>query len=243
MSSLTILVAVDIVEDQVVRLTKGEMEEKTVYGDDPIETALDWEKQGAKWLHVVDLDGATKGDQRNSKAIEEILNSTTIPVEVGGGIRTIEAIAGWVERGAARVCIGTKSMDPQFLDEAVKEFGDKLLVAVDAHGGIVRVGGWQQVSGTPTLDAVRRIADAGVSRIMFTDIERDGTLMGPNLESIEEVLDAVDLPIIASGGVTSEHDISALAKLAPKGLEGVIIGKALYTGAIKLAAAHDAASG
>lgn len=243
MSSPYILVAIDIVEDQVVRLRQGRMQERTVYGHDPVETALDWEKMGAEWLHVIDLDGATRGKQQNSQAIEQILQKVKIPVQVGGGIRSIDAIRAWLDRGAARVCIGTKAMEPDFLDKAVKEFGEKLVAAVDSREGVVQVGGWQTASGEKTLEIVKMVAGHGVSTLMFTDIERDGTLEGPNLEMIEVILDEVEVPLIASGGVTTEHDVRELTALGARGLEGIIIGKALYSGALKLEEAKAAAAG
>lgn len=242
MSQAAILVAVDIIEDQVVRLTRGEIQERTVYGGDPVEVALDWVNQGADWLHVIDLDGATKGDQQNSKAMEEIIKNAGIPVQVGGGIRTVEAMASWLEIGAARVIIGTKSEDEKFVREAVAQFGDKVVVAVDARAGRVQVGGWLEPSESTAVAAAKRAEDAGVSRIMFTDIDRDGTLMGPNLDAIQEILEAVSIPVIASGGVKNAHDVRRIAGFVDSGLEGIIIGKALYSGSITLDEAKSAAS-
>jgi phosphoribosylformimino-5-aminoimidazole carboxamide ribotide isomerase len=237
-----ILVAIDIVEDQVVRLRQGRMQERTVYGHDPVDTALGWEKSGAEWLHVIDLDGATRGEQQNSLAIEQILQRVSIPVQVGGGIRTMDAIRRWLDRGATRVCIGTKATEPDFLEKAVQEFGDKLVAAVDSRQGVVQVGGWQTTSGEKTLEIVKMVEAKGVSNLMFTDIERDGTLEGPNLEMIEVILEEVQVPLIASGGVTTDHDVRDLAALGPRGLEGIIIGKALYSGALKLEDAKTAAA-
>lgn len=234
---MIIFVAVDIVEDQVVRLSRGELQERTVYGHDPVETAVEWANNGAEWLHVIDLDGATRGEQRNSKSVEEILRSVEIPVQVGGGIRSVKGIEDWLAAGATRVCVGTKIFDPQFLTDAVSQFGDSLVAAVDARGGEVRVGGWLEGGGATPVDTVKRLEDAGVRRIMFTDIERDGTLLGPNIDAIEEILDAATIPVIASGGVDNEHSVRELAKL---NLEGVIIGKALYSGAMSLEAAKAA---
>lgn len=224
-----------MVAGEVVRLTKGDMDQKTVYGEDPVQAAGEWVAKGARWLHLVDLDGATGTGIDNWGPIGRILDAATVPVQIGGGIRTMQAIGRAVERGAARVCIGTKSMDADFLSAAVKEFGDRLVASVDSRAGTVRVGGWTEGSGIPTLQAVSRMIDCGVSRIMFTDIERDGTLTGPNLEAVEEVLDAVQIPVIAAGGVTHTEDLEQLATLAPKGLEAIVVGKALYNGNIDLA--------
>ena len=229
-----ILVAVDIVDGHVVRLFRGEMDQATVYHHDPAEIARDWERQGARWLHVVDLDAATGSGRDNSAVIRRILKNVKIPVEVGGGVRSIDAIRLWIEAGAARVCIGTKSMDSEFLAEAVSQFGDKLVVSIDAREGMVRVGGWTEASGQSVAEVSTRVEQAGAKRIMFTDIGRDGTLEGPNLEAINGVLDSVAVPVIASGGVTSAQDVIALSALAGKGLEGIVIGRALYSGAIKL---------
>lgn len=233
-----ILVAVDMVAGEVVRLTKGDMGQKTVYGQDPVAAALEWETRGARWLHLVDLDGATGTGIDNSEPIGRIIRAAKVPVQIGGGIRSLEAIDRWVELGVTRVCVGTKSMDFKWLAEATAEFGDQLVASLDTRAGTVRVGGWTEGSGMPTLEALQRMVDAGVRRVMFTDIERDGTLTGPNLEATEEVLDAVDIPVIAAGGVTNTEDLVALAGLAPKGLEGIVVGKALYNGNIDLAQAQ-----
>lgn len=231
-----ILVAIDMVGGEVVRLTKGEMDRKTVYGQDPVATALEWQAARAEWLHLVDLDGATGTGVSNAEPIKRIVEAVSIPVELGGGIRTMEAIANWLEAGVTRVQIGTKSMDHEFLAAAVKEFGEGLVATVDSKQGRVKVAGWLQDSQMSTLEAVRRIAGAGVARIMFTDIDRDGTLTGPNVPAIEEVLSAVQIPVIAAGGVTNISDIEQLSKL---GLEGIVIGKALYSGDVDLTAAQE----
>ncbi|HLF69462.1 MAG TPA: 1-(5-phosphoribosyl)-5-[(5-phosphoribosylamino)methylideneamino]imidazole-4-carboxamide isomerase [Actinomycetota bacterium] len=238
-----IIVAIDIVEDQVVRLRQGELLERTVYGDDPIETAIRWEAQGATRLHVIDLDGATRGDASNSEAVERIISAVRIPVQVGGGIRSIDSIERWLEKGAARICVGTRSLDPTFLKEAIEVAGDRLIVAIDSRGGEVKVAGWLEGTGTRALDLAKQVESAGVSRIIFTDIERDGTLLGPNVEAIDELLSEVGIPVIASGGVSSDIDVMALAKLHERGLEGIIIGKALYSGALTLEVAQAAAEG
>lgn len=234
-----ILVAVDMVAGEVVRLTKGDMGAKTVYAQDPVQAAQEWIDKGAQWLHLVDLDGATGTGIDNSDPIARILQTASVPVQIGGGIRSLEAIDRWVELGVTRVCIGTKSLDFRWLAEAVDEFGDRLVASLDSRAGTVRVSGWTEGSGMPTLEALRRMVDCGISRVMFTDIERDGTLSGPNLKVVEQVLDAVEIPVIAAGGVTTTEDLERLATLAPKGLEGVVVGKALYSGNIDLAEAQS----
>lgn len=237
-----ILVTVDILEDQVVRLRQGELRERTVYGHDPVEAAVDWERSGAEWLHVVDLEGATRGEQANSKAIEEILKSVKIPVQVGGGIRSIASIEGWLNKGAARVSIGTKALDEEFLNEALAKFSEYIVAGVDARAGEVRISGWLQTSGSRAVEVAKHLADSGVQRIMFTDIERDGTLQGPNFEAVREIVEAVDVPVLAGGGVDTEFSIRKLAKFWEQGLEGIVIGKALYSGALSLDSAKKAAS-
>ncbi|MBW3591035.1 MAG: 1-(5-phosphoribosyl)-5-[(5-phosphoribosylamino)methylideneamino]imidazole-4-carboxamide isomerase [Actinobacteria bacterium] len=237
-----ILVAIDMVAGEVVRLHKGAMDRKTVYGGDPVQTALEWQNKGARWLHLVDLDGATGTGIDNAEPIGRIVDSVHLPVQIGGGIRSMEAIEKWVNRGVARVCIGTKSMDLKFLEKAVAEFGDRLVASLDTRAGKVQVAGWIQGSETSTMDALQGMLDCGVRRIMFTDIERDGTLQGVNTEGIEQVLNATQIPVIAAGGVTDLTDIERLAPLASKGLDGIVIGKALYSGSIDLGMAQAALS-
>lgn len=238
MNPPVILVAIDLAGGQVVRLLKGDMGQKTVYAQDPVETALEWERKGARWLHLVDLDGATGSGRSNEDPIRRILDAASVPVQIGGGIRTMDAIQRWISRGASRVCIGTRSMDRRFLTEAAKEFGDRLVASLDARAGRVRVGGWTRAGGAGTLDALERMLQAGAPRVMFTDIERDGTLEGPNLHAIEQVLEAAAVPVITAGGVARIGDIEKLAPLASKGLEGIVIGKALYSGDLDLSAAQ-----
>lgn len=238
-----ILAAVDILGGEVVRLVQGRLSEKTTYSKDPVLIARRWEQEGAQWLHLVDLDGATGTGRSNADAVSAVVGEARVPVQIGGGIRSMEAIAEWIERGVARVCVGTKLLDPHFLVAAVEEFGDHLVASVDSRAGQVHRDGWLESTNASTLDAVRRFVDAGVSRIMFTDIERDGTLSGPNIEAIEEVLDAAGVPVIAAGGVTTVDDLRRLAGLAPRGLEGIVIGRALYSGAVSLEAAQAAVGG
>ena len=240
---LELLVAIDLAGGQVVRLTRGEMAAQTVYGDDPAAIARGWEERGARWLHVVDLDGATTGEQANAAAVEQILGAVTIPVQVAGGIRSMEAIARWADLGAARVCLGTRSLDEGFLREALAEFGDLLVASIDSRGGEVQVAGWLEASGSATEEVVRRVAGAGVARLMFTAIDRDGTLEGPDFSAIERVLAVSPVPVIASGGVGAAAHLARLAALAPLGVEGVVVGKALYSGAVELEDALAALSG
>ena len=238
-----LLVAIDLAGGRVVRLMRGEMAAQTVYGDDPAAIAARWQERGARWLHVVDLDGATTGEQANAAAVERILRAVTIPVQVAGGIRSMEVIERWVRLGAARVCLGTRSLDQAFLREALEAFGGLIVASIDARGGEVQVAGWLRGSGEATGEIVRRVAGAGVARLMFTAIDRDGTLEGPDFAAIERVLDVSPVPVIASGGVGSAGHLSRLAALAPRGVESVVVGKALYSGALELEDALAALSG
>lgn len=243
MSAPELLVAVDLAGGQVVRLLRGEMTARTVYGDDPAAIARRWQGRGARWLHIVDLDGATTGSQANAEAVEQILAAVTIPVQVAGGVRTLESIARWAGLGASRVCLGTRALDAGFLREAVAQYGDLLVASIDSRGGEVQVAGWVEGSGIRTEDVVGHVADAGVARLMFTAIERDGTLEGPDFAAIERVLDVSPIPVIASGGVGTAGHLRRVAELAPRGVESVVVGKALYSGALELEDALAALSG
>jgi phosphoribosylformimino-5-aminoimidazole carboxamide ribotide isomerase len=192
---------------------------------------------------VVDLDGATTGEQANAAAVEQILGAVTIPVQVAGGIRSMAAIGRWAGLGAARVCLGTRSLDDRFLREALGAFGDLLVASIDSRAGEVQVAGWLQGSGATTEEIVARVAEAGVPRLMFTAIDRDGTLEGPDFGAIERVLDVSPVPVIASGGVGTPEHLSRLAALGPRGVESVVVGKALYSGALGLEDALAALSG
>jgi phosphoribosylformimino-5-aminoimidazole carboxamide ribotide isomerase len=238
-----LLVAIDLAGGRVVRLTRGEMAAQTVYGDDPAAIAAGWQERGARWLHVVDLDGATTGQQANTGAVERILGTVTIPVQVAGGVRSMEAIERWVGLGAARVCLGTRSLDQGFLREALAAFGDRLVASIDSRNGEVQVAGWLERSGAPTEEVVRRVTEAGVARLMFTAIDRDGTLEGPDFAAIERVLDVSPVPVIASGGVGTAEHLSRLAALSGRGVESVVVGKALYSGALELEDALAALAG
>ncbi|MGH2772817.1 MAG: 1-(5-phosphoribosyl)-5-[(5-phosphoribosylamino)methylideneamino]imidazole-4-carboxamide isomerase [Actinomycetota bacterium] len=232
--AIDVFVAVDLSEGRVVRLTRGDMAAKTVYADDPVGAASAWEAEGARWLHLVDLDRATGSGPGNGDTIKQILEAVSVPVQIGGGIRSVEEGVEWVSRGAARVCFGTKAADPVFLAEAVSALGQALVVSLDARNNKVAVQGWLEDTGREVDAFVESVVSAGASRIMFTDINRDGTLSGPNLEALEAVLEAAGVPVIASGGVTHASDISALASLERRGLEGVVVGRALYGGSLTL---------
>jgi phosphoribosylformimino-5-aminoimidazole carboxamide ribotide isomerase len=239
---LKILVAIDISNGKVVRMSRGEMKELVVYRDDPVATAADWQELGAEWLHVVDIDGALLGEERNASIVEEILKSAKVPVQLGGGIRSFERVERWLKGGATRVCVGTKALDDEFIKRVVGEFGEGVVASVDARGGEVRVEGWRRPSGKTAIELATQLQEQGISRIMFTDISRDGTLEGPNVSAIQELLNVVHVPVVASGGVEGEAGLEQLRRVSPP-LDGVVIGKAFYTGALSLDRAMKVAAG
>jgi phosphoribosylformimino-5-aminoimidazole carboxamide ribotide isomerase len=238
-----VYVAIDLWGGNVVRLLRGDPEAETVYSDDPVATALEWQARGATWLHVVDLDGAIGGEPANAGVMRRIIDAVDLPVQVAGGIRSLESIESWLDAGAARVVVGTRAIEEAFLAEAVPRFGQGLAAAVDARDGMVQVAGWQASSSLTTEQVVARLAAAGVPRILFTDIGRDGTLEGPNLPAIRDVLASSGMGLIASGGVAALRDVEALLSLGHPRLEGVIVGKALYSQSLALGDALAAIAG
>ncbi len=230
--------AIDLKGGQVVRLAEGDMDRATVYGDDPAAQALTFAQAGAQHLHVVDLDGSFAGRAENREAVEAIVAAFPGHVQLGGGIRTAEAVAGWFDLGVARVVMGTAALkDPQFVKDMAREYPGGIVVAVDARDGMVATEGWAEVSDVPVHDMARRFEDAGVASLLFTDIGRDGLLKGCNVDATVELARRTDLPVIASGGVKGLDDIRLLAIHAGDGIEGVITGRALYDGRLDLAAA------
>jgi phosphoribosylformimino-5-aminoimidazole carboxamide ribotide isomerase len=230
--------AIDLKGGQVVRLAEGDMARATVYGDDPAAQSLLFAGDGALYLHVVDLDGSFAGRAENREAVEAILEVFPGYVQLGGGIRTREAVTGWFDLGVARVVMGTAALkDPQFVKDMAREFPGGIVVAVDARDGMVATEGWAEVSDIPVVDMARRFEDAGVASLLFTDIGRDGMLKGCNIDATVELARRTDLPVIASGGVKGLDDIRMLALHAGDGIEGVITGRALYDGRLDLAAA------
>ena len=235
---LIVFPAIDLKAGQVVRLAEGDMDRATVYGDDPAAQALAFAQAGAGHLHVVDLDGAFAGESRNGEAVRGIVASFPGHVQLGGGIRTRASVERWFELGVARVVIGTAALeDPDFVRGAARDFPGGIVVAVDAKDGMVATKGWAAVSTTSAADLARRFEDAGVAALLFTDVGRDGLLKGCNVEATVDLARAVDIPVIASGGVKGIGDIHLLAVHAADGIEGVITGRALYDGRLDLAAA------
>jgi phosphoribosylformimino-5-aminoimidazole carboxamide ribotide isomerase len=233
--------AIDLKAGQVVRLAEGDMDRATVYGDDPAAQAL-FAEAGAMHLHVVDLDGSF-GRAENREAVEGILEAFPGHVQLGGGIRTREAVAGWFDLGVSRVVMGTAALkDPEFVKDMAKEFPGGIVVAVDARDGMVATEGWADVSDVSVVDLARRFEDAGVASLLFTDIGRDGLLKGVNIEATVDLARRVDIPVIASGGVKGLDDIHVLTLHAEDGIEGVITGRALYDGRLDLRAALQMAA-
>jgi phosphoribosylformimino-5-aminoimidazole carboxamide ribotide isomerase len=223
--------AIDLKEGRCVRLVQGDMDQATVFNDDPGAQAVEFETQGFAWLHLVDLDGAFAGKPVNAAAVESILKRVTIPVQLGGGIRDLRTVEGWLTRGIKRVIIGTAAVrDPAFVREAARLFPGQIAVGIDARDGRVAVEGWARLSEMQADDLGRSFEDAGVAAIIYTDIARDGVLKGLNMEATLALADALTIPVIASGGLASLDDVKRLLKPDCAKLEGAISGRALYDG-------------
>jgi phosphoribosylformimino-5-aminoimidazole carboxamide ribotide isomerase len=232
--------AIDLKGGACVRLYKGAMEQATVFNESPADQAGRFKAAGCRWLHVVDLDGAFAGASVNGQAVRAILEALgpNIPVQLGGGIRTEETIAAWLDVGIRRVILGTVALrDPALVKAACKRHPGQIVVGIDARHGQVAVEGWAETSEVTALDLALRFEDAGVAALVYTDIERDGAMQGVNVEATAALAEALSTPVIASGGVSSLDDLRALKAVAHHGIEGVISGRALYDGAIDLAAA------
>lgn len=239
---MIVIPAVDLADGKCVRLRQGDMTQRTVYGDDPAAMARHWEEQGAEVLHVVDLDGALSGQSANLPAIEAIVGAVRIPVELGGGLRTRADVQRVLDLGVRWAIMGTSALrNPQAVQEAVAAYGERVIVGLDARDGRVAVSGWTETSDVSVLDLARQMETMGVQRLICTDIATDGMLAGPNLASLRAIAEAVDIEIIASGGVSSLQDIIALKTLEPLGVIGVITGKAIYEGTLDLKQAIAAA--
>ncbi|SES89295.1 1-(5-phosphoribosyl)-5-[(5-phosphoribosylamino)methylideneamino]imidazole-4-carboxamide isomerase [Oceanicella actignis] len=224
--------AIDLKDGQCVRLLRGEMDKATVFSDDPAAQAAAFEAAGCRWLHLVDLNGAFAGAPVNAAAVEAILSRVSIPAQLGGGIRDMAAIERWIDKGLARVILGTVAVrDPALVREAARAFPGRIAVGIDARGGMVAVEGWAQTTDVSALDLARRFEDAGVAAIIYTDIERDGAMQGPNVAATAALARAVSIPVIASGGVSSMEDLRALKECGAP-LDGAISGRAIYDGRI-----------
>jgi phosphoribosylformimino-5-aminoimidazole carboxamide ribotide isomerase len=231
--------AIDLKGGQVVRLRRGDMAQATVYSGQPADQVRAFAAQGFGWLHVVDLDGAFAGRPANAAAVESILAAAPgVPVQLGGGIRDMRTVDAWLARGVRRVILGSAALkNPDLVRAACAKHPGRVAVGVDARQGMVAVEGWSEASTMTAVDLARRFEDAGAAAVIYTDIDRDGMLRGVNLEATLALARAVSLPVIASGGVASLDDLAALAAVASEGIEGVVIGRALYDGRIKAAEA------
>lgn len=231
--------AIDLKDGQCVRLLRGEMAAATVFGDDPAAQALKFQAAGCEWLHLVDLNGAFAGAPVNAAAVEAILAQVSVPAQLGGGIRDMATIAMWLEKGLARVILGTVAVEnPVLVREAARAFPGQVAVGIDARKGFVATKGWATETTVQATDLARSFEDAGVAAIIYTDIDRDGAMQGPNIDATEALARAVSIPVIASGGVARMEDLIALRDTGV--IAGAISGRALYDGAIDLTAALSA---
>lgn len=232
---MIVIPAVDIKSGKCVRLTRGRMDEAVVYFDRPVEAAVMWQKQGATRLHVVDLDGAVAGLPVNYKVVTEIVEAVDIPVQVGGGIRDMDTLLRYFDAGIDRVVLGTSVVyNRDFFMAALREFGERIIVGIDAINGNVSVKGWVEQSSISALDLAQKVERMGASRIIYTDIARDGTLAGPNLKALDLIARAIGMKLIASGGISSIDDIRNITSIGCNNIEAVIVGKALYNGSLDL---------
>ena len=231
--------AIDVKDGKCVRLVQGQFNAVTVYSDDPVEMALKWEKLGAQYLHVIDLDGARCGEPQNIAVISEMAVKLGIPVQVGGGIRTIETMEIVLCKGIERIILGTSAVkDPKLVKHALQNFENNVVIGIDARDGMVAIEGWAKTSNFTAVGFAKKMEELGAKTIIYTDISRDGMLTGPNFKAMEEMVKEVGVDIIASGGISSIDDIKRLKDI---GVAGAIIGKALYTGDIDLVEALEVA--
>ncbi|MCS6793105.1 MAG: 1-(5-phosphoribosyl)-5-[(5-phosphoribosylamino)methylideneamino]imidazole-4-carboxamide isomerase [Oscillatoriaceae bacterium SKYG93] len=238
---MEIIPAIDILEGRCVRLYQGDYARAQIYNQDPVAVAKEWVAQGATRLHLVDLDGAKKGEPVNRKAIAAIVNAVDVPIQVGGGLRARAAVADLLAIGVQQVILGTVAVEqPQLVAQLCAEFPQQIVVGIDARDGKVATRGWLETTEILATELGQQMAKLGVAAIIYTDIHRDGTLKGPNLAALREMAQAVDIPVIASGGVSSITDLLSLLALEPQGVRSVIIGRALYTGDISLKEALQA---
>ena len=231
--------AIDLRGGKCVRLRQGDYAQETVFGDDPAEMAKKWTNQGGQHLHLVDLDAAKDGSSANLPSVRAVVEAVGIPCELGGGVRSREKIAELLDLGLARLVVGTRALkEPDWFRQVCREFPGRLVLGIDARGGMVATDGWLETSETSAIEMARQFADEPLAAIVYTDIATDGMMAGPNVEAMAEMQQAVDVPVVASGGVTTIDDVS---RLAAAGMSGCIIGRALYEGTIDLAEALKAA--
>jgi len=235
---MLIIPAIDLRGGKVVRLFQGRFDREKIYSADPVKVAKHWAKQGAQFLHIVDLDGASSGKPKNLEALKRILSEVGVPIEFGGGVRGMETISDLLNLGVQRVVLGTRAADdPQFLKKAFKKFGQKIIVSIDAKDSKVLTRGWNSPTSKIVLDFAKELKGIGFRQVIYTDISRDGALAGPNILGIKDLIRKAGLDVIASGGVSGLKDLIKLKSLQKKGVSGVIVGKALYEGKFTLAEA------
>lgn len=233
MSQFTIYPAIDLRNGKCVRLLQGDFAQETVFGEDPVEMALQWQSQGAKWLHMVDLDGAKSGEPRQLDIIRRVSKAISIPIQLGGGIRSIESAEAALNAGASRIVIGSAAVrDPEFAARAFTQFGDRVALGVDGRYRMVAIDGWQSQTEIPAIELIKQMASSGAKRVIYTEISRDGMLNGFDEELYTWLCAESPVPIITSGGFATQDDVHVAMR---SGAEGAIVGKALYTGAVKLA--------
>lgn len=238
---MDVIPAIDLLEGRCVRLYQGDYDRSETYNEDPVAVAQEWVNQGATQLHLVDLDGAKAGEPRNLKTIEAIANSVSVPVQVGGGLRTYASVANLLSIGVRRAILGTVAVEqPKLVEQLSEEFPGQIVVGIDARNGNVATRGWLETSQVLATELAQQMAQLGAAAIIYTDIHRDGTLKGPNIEALRELTNAIEIPIIASGGVSSITDLLSLLALESRGVTGVIVGRALYTGDVSLKEALQA---
>ena len=237
---MLVIPAIDLKNGQCVRLRQGHMEDSTVFSDNPVATAALWVSQGARRLHLVDLDGAFKGEPVNDRAVEAIVKANSnLPIQIGGGIRDFETIEHYLRIGIDSVILGTKALkDPAFVELACRKFPKRIIVGIDARKGLVATDGWAEVSTMRATELVKRFEQAGVSAVIYTDIDRDGMLQGANVDATVEMTRASSIPIIASGGITCLDDIEQIASHMQEGIMGAITGRAIYEGTLDLTEAQ-----
>ncbi len=232
---MIIIPAIDIKDGKCVRLFKGEEEKVTVFSDHPSEVAKEWEDAGAKWIHVVDLDGAFSGKPKNYNVIKSIVDTVSCPVQVGGGIRNIDTVREYVKMGVKRIILGTAAFsDQDFLRNACSEFPQEIAVGIDTKNGKIAVKGWTEVIDQGTQEVMRNLQEVGVSIVLNTNIDRDGTMEGINIDGAREFIEQSPIPVIASGGIATMEDLEKLASIEHLGLYGAILGKSIYTGSVNL---------
>jgi phosphoribosylformimino-5-aminoimidazole carboxamide ribotide isomerase len=232
---MQVIPAIDLLDGKCVRLYQGDYSQASIFHENPVEVAQQWAAEGATRLHVVDLDGAKAGKSVNLSVIQAIATAIDIPVQVGGGLRDRAGVARLLETGVQQAILGTVAVEnPELVTQLCQEFPHQIVVGIDARNGMVATKGWLETSAVTAIDLAQRMAQQGVAAIIYTDIHRDGTLSGPNLDALRELAESIDLPVIASGGVSSLTDLLSLLSLETLGVTGVIVGRAIYTGDVSL---------